>query len=85
MENRTSNNQKSKTNEGLSLGEITCNPKPWVVVEFAGMENETIGADFATFKEAAKNIDAWYGADEIEEINVRIMRRLDNGQLTTEF
>lgn len=23
MENRTSNNQKSKTNEGLSLGEIT--------------------------------------------------------------
>lgn len=84
MENRTSNNQKAKTNEGLPSGKAG-NPKPWVVVEFAGMENEAIGADFATFKEAAKNVKSWYGEDEIEEANVRIMRRLDNGQLTTEF
>lgn len=57
MENRTSNNQKAKTNVGLP-SEKAGNPKPWVVVEFAGMENEDVGADFATFKEAAKNLDA---------------------------
>lgn len=84
MESRTSKNQETKTNEGLPSGKSR-NPKPWVVVEFCGMENEAIGADFKTFAEAAKNIEKWYGEDEIEEANVQIMRRLDDGTLTTEF
>lgn len=55
MENRTSKNQETKTNEGLHSGK-SHNPKPWVVVEFCGMENEDIGADFKTFAEAARNV-----------------------------
>jgi hypothetical protein len=53
------------------------NPNPWVLVNNPGQDDEDIVADFSTFAEAviAKN-EAGEGD---------IMKRLDDGTLTTEF
>ncbi|MEN9481633.1 MAG: hypothetical protein RLZZ298_3028 [Pseudomonadota bacterium] len=59
----------------------------WVVVENAGMENESIGNEFTTFKEACENVEDWYGSseDEGDGMYVRIMRRQEDGTLTSEY
>jgi predicted RNA polymerase sigma factor len=54
------------------------NPNPWVIVTNAGTDDESIFSDHATYKEARQN------ANECGE-EWDIMRRLDDGSLTTEF
>lgn len=58
------------------------NPKPWVVVENPGTDNESIVIDFGTFREACNWIDRNYTDDDCP---ADIMRRLDDGVLTTEY
>lgn len=58
------------------------NPNPWVVVENAGTDNENLVIDFATFREASNYIDRNYTDDDCP---ADIMRRRDDGVLTTEF
>ena len=61
------------------------NPNPWVIVEQAGTDDESIRDDFPTFAKANKALADWYYADELESLGVQIMRRLNDGTLTTEF
>jgi len=56
----------------------TYNPYPWVIVTNPGTDDEGIFSDHATYAEARKN------AKECDE-EWDIMRRLDDGTLTTEF
>lgn len=75
---------KQKQREGNNLGQISAtahNPYPWVVVENPGTENEYIGGDFATMREALKAGRAWYHDDEEWDV----MRRNDDGTLTTDY
>lgn len=58
------------------------NPLPWVIVENAGTDNENIVIDFATFREACNYIDRNYTDDDCP---ADIMRRRDDGVLTTEY
>jgi len=54
------------------------NPNPWVVVVNPGTDDESIWGDFPTYREAlAAMAEADYGAD--------VMRRRNDGMLTTEF
>ena len=54
------------------------NPNPWVVVTNPGTDKEDIWADFPTHRAAVAALaDAEEGAD--------VMKRLDDGTLTTEF
>lgn len=55
----------------------TFNPNPWVLVNNPGQDDEDIVADFPTFAEA---VTAKKEAGEGD-----IMKRLDDGTLTTEF
>ena len=52
------------------------NPNPWVLVNNAGQDDEDIVADFSTFAEAVTAKREGEGD---------IMKRLDDGTLTTEF
>jgi hypothetical protein len=61
------------------------NPRPWVVVENAGTDDESIRGDFGKYREAMRAIENWYYADELENMNVQLMRRNDDGTLTTEY
>lgn len=61
------------------------NPKPWVLVEQAGTDDESIREDFSTFSSASRAMKDYYYWDELETLNVQIMRRNDDGTLTTEF
>ena len=58
------------------------NPNPWVVVENAGTDNENLVIDFATFREASNYVDRNYTDDDCP---ADIMRRRDDGILTTEY
>lgn len=54
------------------------NPNPWVIVTNPGTDEEDIWADFPTHRAAVAALaDAEEGAD--------VMKRLDDGTLTTEF
>lgn len=54
------------------------NPNPWVIVTNPGTDDEDIWADFPTHRAAVAALaDAEDGAD--------VMKRLDDGTLTTEF
>ncbi len=53
------------------------NPKPWVVVRHPGEDDEDIINDFSNVIEARKCIKAHPGSD--------LMKRLNTGQLTTEY
>jgi hypothetical protein len=58
------------------------NPTPWVIVTSPGMDNEYFWNDYATLKEARKNLkEAKYATGE----KCDIMKRLDDGRLTTEY
>ncbi|MDP2881581.1 MAG: hypothetical protein Q8N89_08380 [Azonexus sp.] len=61
------------------------NPKPWVVIEHAGQDDENIQGDFATFKEAERALANWYFQDELESLGAKIMKRNNDGTLTTEY
>jgi hypothetical protein len=58
---------------------------PWAVVENAGYEGEQITSEHHSFSEATKQIEKQYAPIEIETMPVIIMRRNDDGALTTEF
>lgn len=61
------------------------NPNPWVIVEYAGQDDESIRADFANYRDAIRAIKNWYYPDELQNLSVKIMRRRDDGVLTTEY
>ena len=63
---------------GKDVEEETYNPKPWVVVTKPGQDGEAIWADFPTNKEA---VAALVQSGE----KASVMRRLDDGTLTTEY
>ncbi len=63
---------------GKAAQEEACNPNPWVVVTKRGQDEEDIWGDFPTYKEAVAAL-----AQPGEEASV--MRRLDDGTLTTEY
>ena len=58
------------------------NPNPWVVVEFAGTDRENEVIDFPTAREAFRYVERNYTEDECD---VDVMKRRDDGVLTTEF
>lgn len=84
----TTNHPANQQPHGLgNLGQISStatphNPMPWVIVENAGTDNENLVIDFATFREACNYIDRNYTDDDCP---ADIMRRRDDGVLTTEF
>ncbi len=57
---------------------LTPNPNPWVVVIRPGQDDEDIWADFPSYRLALQAL-----SEPGEEACV--MKRLNNGQLTTEF
>lgn len=61
----------------IEAQDLQSNPKPWVVVCHPGEDGEDIIDDFANVLDARKCIREYPGSD--------LMRRLNNGQLTTEF
>jgi hypothetical protein len=61
------------------------NPRPWVIVEQAGTDDESIRADFGQFSTAHRACLAWYSEDELETLGVSIMKRNNDGTLTTEY
>ncbi len=64
--------------DGGKTGRDCFNPNPWVVVVNPGTDDESIWGDFPTYREAlAAMAEAEDGAD--------VMRRRDDGALTTEF
>lgn len=56
----------------------------YVIVEFAGWDNEKIVSEHESWKKACDAFDR-YSEDEIEDMDVIIMKRLSDGTLTTEF
>lgn len=54
------------------------NPNPWVVVINAGTDEEDIWGDYPSFREAVAAVD------ELDE-SADVMKRLNDGTLTTEF
>jgi hypothetical protein len=75
------NNVLSRTSEMTSLVNDSVSEKNssnnWVVVENAGTDNESFVADFDTWMKAARFVRNQCAGD--------IMRRLENGFLTTEY
>lgn len=61
------------------------NPNPWVVVERAGTDDESIRADFPVFSAAVVVVKSWYYEGEIDELGVQILKRGDDGVLTSEY
>lgn len=58
---------------------------PWVIVEFAGRDAEEIASEHHSFSDAAKKLHRSYDEDDIEGMPVSIMRRNEDGTLTTEY
>lgn len=58
------------------------NPNPWVLVARPGQDDEDIVEDFPTFAEAHRAMKA---ANQLDQDELDIMRRRDDGTLTTEF
>jgi len=58
------------------------NPNPWVVVYAAGTDDEDIWSDHATYADATSECNQQTGHDGE---GWDIMKRLDNGVLTTEY
>ncbi len=58
------------------------NPFPWVIVTSPGQDNEYFWCDYATIKEARANLRE---AKDATGEKCDIMRRRDDGTLTTEF
>lgn len=84
----TANHSTNEQPHGLgNLGQIIeeRNPKPWVLIEQAGTDDESIRKDFATFRDASRAMKDYYYWNEIETLNVQIMRRNNDGTLTTEY
>lgn len=85
---QSANNPENQQQQGargsvqINLKETDFNPVPWVVVEKPGQDDENIVADFATLREAYRFIDRNYTEDECD---ADVMRRLDDGTLTTDF
>lgn len=59
--------------------------KPWVIVTHAGLTTERIVHEAKTYDDAWTAIHELYSDWEREELHVDIMRRLDDGTLTTEY
>lgn len=57
----------------------------YVIVEHAGWDDPIEVIDFPTSREAYRYRIEHYDADEIEDLDVLIMKRLPDGSLTTEF
>jgi len=86
---KTANNPENQQPHGLgNLGQISTgrasehNPNPWVVVEFPGTDREQIVIDYPTAREAFRFVERNYTEDECD---VDVMKRRDDGVLTTEF
>ena len=58
------------------------NPCPWVIVENPGTDDENIVIDFGTVKEAYRYLATNY---EEDDVTADVMRRNDDGTLTTMF
>lgn len=81
----TSNKPKNQKPNGLhDLGQIPKNANPWVIVEKAGTDEEDIFNDFPTYCAAMQCAKAYFGPDFPDQ-GVDIVKRLDDGTLTTEF
>lgn len=87
--------ENRNTNEAHDLGQISTKEAraheaamendtypEWVVVEFPGTDRENLVIDFYTAREAFRYIERNYSEDECD---VDVMRRRDDGILTTEF
>lgn len=59
--------------------------KPWVVVEHAGYTTEEIVCECDTYDNAWTAMHERYTDFEREELDVDIMKRLPDGDLTTEY
>lgn len=58
---------------------------PWVIAEGAGCDDEQIASEHHSFSDAFKKMHHAYDNDEIEGMPVCIMRRNEDGTLTTEY
>lgn len=70
--------------DGKNLCPECWNPLPWVIVEQAGTDDESIYSDHATYRAAIQHAIEFLGAEFYED-GFDIMRRRDDGVLTTEF
>jgi len=61
------------------------NKKSWVVVTRYGRTNEKIVAECATYDDAWTAYHELFSAQERAELDVDIVKRLPNGDLTTEY
>lgn len=81
----TANNPENHQNHAAQgSGQITDTPLPWVIVEKAGTDDESIYSDHATYRAAIQHAIEFLGAEFYED-GFDIMRRRDDGALTTEF
>lgn len=94
---KSANNPKNETNSTLAQGSGQISTKEaraheaamendtypeWVVVEFPGTDRENIVIDFYTAREAFRYIERNYSEDECD---VDVMKRRNDGVLTTDF
>lgn len=54
--------------------------RSYVIVIYTGQELERVDQEGLTLRQACSRVD-----DYADELGASVMRRLDNGQLTTEF
>lgn len=59
--------------------------KPWVVVQHAGLTTERVVCECDTYNDAWAAMQELYTDSEREELGVDIMKRLPDGELTTEY
>lgn len=60
------------------------NPNPWVIVEGAGTDDEGFYSDHPTYRAAIQSAIRELGPEFVED-GYDIMKRNDDGTLTTEF
>ena len=59
--------------------------KPWVLVAQAGLTAEVVVCECYTYDDAWTAMHERYTCAEQDELHIDIMRRLDDGTLTTEY
>lgn len=71
-------------NSAVQISAEMHNPNPWVIVEGVGTDDESFYCDYPTYRAAIQSAIRELGPEFAEE-GYDIMKRNDDGTLTTEF
>ncbi|NJA90230.1 hypothetical protein HCX48_13495 [Rhodocyclus tenuis] len=89
MQTRQQTDKTQKTNVRDAAAQIVAatghNPAPWVVYRNYATDEEDFVADFATFREACQFTNQEGEIDDDGNSDLEILRRLNDGTLTTEY